>query len=112
MKDKLRKELIKYKNKPWKVMEEKNDYKTFYHDETNGFRSCKADAVINKNIKLIYDYMLRLDMRGGYDKNFDSGCNLKKIDEDLYFIYVKFKGKLFVSPRDFTIIQYEYFVIK
>jgi hypothetical protein len=103
-------ELEVYKNKGWKEMEKKSDYTIFYFDEVSGFRSCKAEAVLNKNIRHVYNHMLDLSVRGAYDKNFDYGNELENIDENLSILYLKFKGKWPVSARDFTVLQYANYV--
>lgn len=92
-----------FKNKQWIMMEEKSEYKTYYIDESSGFRSIKAEAVVNKNLKIVYDFAIRLDNRNQYDKNYDKGETLKQIDESNCLQYIKFKGKLMFAPRDFVI---------
>lgn len=104
-------ELENYKKKEWKEMEKKRDYVIYYFDEVSGFRSCKAEAVLNKNIKHVYSHMLDLSIRGEYDKNFDHGNVLEYLEENLSILYLKFKGKWPVSARDFTVLQYTEYVI-
>jgi hypothetical protein len=105
--DEKRKEFYEYYNRPWKVMEEKNGYKLFYFDEKTGLRSIRAEVTINKPIKEIYDYLQIFEKKGQYDKNFDNGKLLRKIDENYSIDYLKYKGKLMISPRDFTIVSYK-----
>lgn len=94
--------LEEFKKKNWNVMEEKSDYKTFYFDEASGLRSIKAEAIVNKNYKSVFEYALRFDVRGQYDKNFENGKIVREIDGSNNIQYLKFKGKLMIEPRDFV----------
>jgi hypothetical protein len=99
--------LGEYFNRPWKVLEEKNGYKLFYFDEKSGLRSIRAEITINKPIKEIYDYLQIFEKKGLYDKNFDNGKQLRAIDDNYSIDYLKYKGKLMISPRDFVIVSHK-----
>lgn len=101
--DKKAAEMDSFFNRDWKVLEEKEGFKSFYFDEKSGLRSIKSQVVINKNIKFIMEYLEDLNKRGTYDKNFDNGKILRKVDEAHNITYLKFKGKLMISPRDFVV---------
>jgi len=90
-------------NRDWKLLEEKDGFKSFYFDEKNGLRSIKSHVVINKNIKFIGEYLEDLNKRSTYDKNFDQGKVLRIVDESHNISYLKFKGKIMISPRDFVV---------
>ncbi len=96
-------EMDSFFNRDWKILEEKEGFKSFYLDEKSGLRSIKSHVVISKNIKLIAEYLEDLNKRSTYDKNFDNGKILRKIDEAHNLTYLKFKGKLMISSRDFVV---------
>jgi hypothetical protein len=101
------KEFDEYFNRPWKVMEEKNGYKIFYFDEVTGLRSIRSEITINKNYKEVYEYIQLFEKRSLYDKNWDRGHTIRIIDDHLSINYLKYKGKLMISPRDFYILTYK-----
>jgi hypothetical protein len=90
----------------WKLIEEKADYKISYIDEKMGFRSIKSEIFIDKNINIIWEYIIDLKNKKNYDKNFDSGHIIRQIDPNYRIVYLKFKGKLMISPRDITIAMH------
>lgn len=102
--DKKKEELNGFLNRDWIVMEEKNGFKSYYYDEPNGLRSIKATITFNKNVNFIYEYLDNLEKITTYDKNFDYGRILRKIDEFHEIRYLKFKGKIMITPRDFIVI--------
>jgi len=96
-----------FRERQWKIWEEKKELKIHYIDEESGIRSVKSEIIINKPLKLIYDYCDKLENKGKYDKNYDSGHIIRNLTENninYSLIYQKYRGKLGVSPRDFTII--------
>jgi hypothetical protein len=99
------KEFEEYYNRPWKVLDEKKDYKILYFDEKIGIRSIRSEAVINRNYKDIYEFIQLFEKKCTYDKNFDHGKTIRFVDDDLAINYLKYKGKLMISPRDFVIIS-------
>jgi hypothetical protein len=96
-------EMDSFFNRDWKVLEEKEGFKSFYFDEKSGLRSIKSHVTIDKNIKIIVNYLEDLSKRSTYDKNFDNGKILRKVDESHNITYLKFKGKIIISPRDFIV---------
>jgi hypothetical protein len=105
------KDLDEYLNRQWKVLEEKADYKLFYIDEKSGLRSIKSEVVIDKNIQTVWNFLLDINSKNKYDKNFDSGHKIRDIDDNHFIQYLKYKGKLGISPRDFVIIVYNKLVL-
>ncbi len=101
------KEFNEYFNRQWKSFEEKNEYKLYYFDEKIGLRSIKAETIINKNIKTVYDFLIDLNNKSKYDTNFDTGHLIRQIDQQYSIQYLKYKGKVFISPRDFVVISYK-----
>jgi hypothetical protein len=87
-------------------MEEKNGYKIFYFDEKSGLRSIRSEITINKPMKEVYEYLQLFEKKSGYDKNFDHGRTIREIDNNLSINYLKYKGKLMISPRDMVIATY------
>ena len=88
----------------WKIWEEKKEFKVYFIDEKNSLRSIKSETIINKPLKQVYDFVANLENKIKYDKNFDSGYIIKSINENYNLQYQKYRGKLGVSPRDFTLI--------
>lgn len=101
-----RAELDGFMNRDWKILEEKSDYKLFYLDEKNGLRAIKSEVFINANIDTCWNLLNDLNLKGKYDKNFDTGYCVRDIDENYKIFYNKYKGKLGISPRDFVMICY------
>jgi len=102
--------LDQFLNKEWKILEEKADYKLFFYDEKDGFRSVKSECVIDKNIKILFDFLCDINKKNTYDKNFDCGHIIRDINPNLSLNYLKYKGKMMISPRDFTIVTYANYV--
>lgn len=100
-------ELKNFLERPdWKILEEKPDYKLFYCDETSGLRSIKSEIIIEKPMKVIYDYLCDISKKALYDHSFDSGKDVAIYDEHYVLQYYKYKGKLMFSPRDFYVAGY------
>jgi len=102
--DKKCQEIEPFLNRDWKLLEEKDGFKSYYFDEASGLRSIKSHVIINKNIKVIAAYLEDLSKRANYDKNFDHGKVLRIVDTNHNISYLKFKGKIMISPRDFIVI--------
>lgn len=100
-------ELDQFLDKPWNIMEEKPDYKLYYFDEKSGLRSVKSECVVDKNIKTVWEYINDINNKSKFDKNFDCGHTIRDIDDKTAIQYMKYKGKLFISSRDFTIISHK-----
>lgn len=96
----------KYKNLDFKLWEEKKGYKLFYSDDKEGRRTIKSNTTINRNIRKVYDWLLDINNTSKYDNQFHSGYEIKSFSENLSLQYLKYKGKMGVSPRDFTVIIY------
>ena len=97
-------EIDSFLNREWNVYEEKDTFKSFYLDEKSGFRRIKSQIVIKRNMLDIAQFLDDLNKRNIFDKNFDHGKILRDVDEFHSIRYLKFKGKIFISPRDFIII--------
>ena len=98
-------------NIDWKIWEEKTDYKIYFIDEKSGLRSIKSEIIINKPLKEVFDFIGNLENKSKYDKNFDTGHTIKTIINEQYNLsYQKYRGKVGVSPRDFTLIIRKIFV--
>ncbi len=54
-------------------------------------------------MNFLSEYLDDLNKRGTYDKNFDNGKILRVINDENSIRYLKFKGKIMISPRDFVI---------
>jgi len=96
-----------FRERSWKSWEEKKEMKIFYIDEESGLRSIKSEIIINKPLNMIYDYCDKLENKAKYDKNYESGYIIRNIFENnikYSLIYQKYRGKLGISARDFTII--------
>ena len=106
----LEKEVINWLQIEWKIWEEKIDYKIFFIDEKNGFRSIKSEIIINKPLKEIFDFVSNLENKKKYVKNYESGHIIKSINEKYCLQYNKYKGKIGTDPRDFTLIARKVFV--
>ena len=100
-------ELEKWISRPeWKILEETNEYKLYYLDEQSGLRSIKSEIIIEKPMKVIYDYICDISTKVNYDHSFECGQDVTKFDEHYYLQYYKYKGKLMFSPRDFFVANY------
>lgn len=95
------KELDPFLKREWKVWEEKPDYKIFYIDEASGLRSVKSEAVIDKPMKEIYDYLNDLSKKELYDHYLESAKEVKSLDSNYKIHYYKYKAMMLYSPRDF-----------
>ena len=100
-------ELEKWISRPeWKILEETNEYKLYYLDEESGLRSIKSEIIIEKPMKVIYDYICDISTKVNYDHSFECGQDVTKFDDHYYLQYYKYKGKLMFSPRDFFVANY------
>jgi hypothetical protein len=108
--------LIEYRgfiNRNWTLWEEKKDkdYKLFYIDEKSSLRSIKSETIINKPIKTVFEYINNFKNKQNYDKNFDSGYEKRRINENINLTYQKFKGKMGFEPRDYYILLHKKYVL-
>jgi hypothetical protein len=101
------KELEEYKLKQWKEMDKKPDYQLYYVDEKSGLRSVRGESIIERNISDVWAYICDIEKKNTYDKSFNSGYTYRDIDEYTAIQYMKYNGKMGVSPRDFTIISHK-----
>ena len=86
-----------------------------------GIRSIQGETIISKspkevnkiihllNIK-VYDFISNLENKPKYDKNYDCGYIIKKIDEHYSIIYNKYKGKFLFAARDMVLVTKKEFV--
>jgi len=86
----------------WKNWEDSKGFKLVFKDESNGVRSIKSEIVIKKDSKVIFDYLKKIENKKNYDSTFECGYNFTELNENFSINYVKHKGVLFVSPRDFV----------
>lgn len=96
-----------YENGKWDEWEDdmkKKTFKTWSRDDDKGRRAVKAVITINKPLTEVYEYIRNIDNKKKFDKGFDSGKVEKKLNENYEIAYLKFKGKIGISPRDFRIV--------
>jgi len=67
-------------------------------------RSVKAEIIINKPLKTVYEFVDDKENKLKTDKHFDDGYVVRKITKDLDLTYQKYNGKLGFSPRDYYIL--------
>jgi len=76
-------------------------------DEPSGLRSIRSEGIIPTDIKTLFAYISDFNNRQKYDTNFDTGRIVRNVDDNYYISYQKYKGKLMISPRDFTCACYK-----
>jgi hypothetical protein len=108
--------LIDYKtfiNRDWTLWEEKKDkeYKLFYIDEKSSLRAIKSETIINKSVKAVFEYINNFNNKSVYDKNFESGYEVRRINEYTNITYQKFRGKMGFEPRDYYILLHKKYVL-
>jgi hypothetical protein len=86
----------------WKHWEDSKGFKLVFKDEPNGVRSIKSEITINKDTKIIFDYLKNIENKKNYDSSFECGYVFTELNENFLINYVKHKGVLFISPRDFV----------
>jgi len=98
-------------DKNWRLWEEKKDlqYKLYYFEEKIGIRSLKAEIVIDLPIKPIYEYIDNVENKYVYDKMFESGHEVRKVNDEIILTYQKYKGKMGFEPRDYYVLLYKHF---
>jgi hypothetical protein len=90
------------KNSNWLSLENKIDFQSFYYDHPSGLRALKSEAYINKSMEFVLDYVKDFNFKNTWDKKFETGHNIKEVD-DFMIQYLRYKGALIVSPRDFIV---------
>lgn len=98
-----KKELEGFLNREWKILEEKQDYKLYYFDETSGLRSIKSEIVLDKSMKEVYDFLRDLSKKPLFDHALEFANDIKVFDSTYAIQYYKYKGKLLFSARDFYV---------
>lgn len=99
------KEFEPFMNREWILMEEKNDFKSFYIDEKSGLRSTKTETLIHENINKVKDYYMDLNHKNKYNSNIDNIKILREVKNIYYIKYLKTKSKMLFSARDFVIAE-------
>jgi hypothetical protein len=92
--------------KGWVDWVDTSDFKLVYRDEESGTRSIKSEVFINKNSKIIFDFLKELDNKRKYDSSYEAGYVFQEFDENFQINYVKHKGMFIVSARDFVNLVY------
>ena len=90
----------------WLSWMEDKEFKLVYRDEESGIRSIKSETVINTNSKTVFDFVKDLSNKHKYDSTFEKSLIHEKIDDNFSIVYLKHKGLLIVSPRDFVNLVY------
>jgi hypothetical protein len=91
----------------WTSWINEQNFNLVYRDELNGIRSIKSETIINKDIKSIFDYVSDLKNKQSYDSTFDTGYTHQTLNDTLSILYLKHKGVLIISPRDFVVYCYK-----
>jgi len=99
------KEVDPFVNRDWKMMEEKNDFKSFSLDEASGLRSIKTEIIIRVNHEKVKQFMMDLNERHKFTKNLDVIKDLRVIGKSYYLKYMKLKSVLILSARDFIFVE-------
>ncbi len=85
-------------------------YKLYYFDEISGLRSIKAEIIIKKGMKTVFDFIEDKNNKLKTDKNFEDGYVIRKINSSLMLTYQKYAGKLGFSPRDYYLLVHKQIV--
>eukprot|EP00825_Cyclidium_porcatum_P033186 TRINITY_DN3524_c0_g1_i1.p1 TRINITY_DN3524_c0_g1~~TRINITY_DN3524_c0_g1_i1.p1 ORF type:complete len:244 (-),score=52.29 TRINITY_DN3524_c0_g1_i1:161-892(-) len=102
----LKKEVELTPENGWKQSYDKKNVKGHKKEIKDSLPSIRSEGVINFPAQTVIDLISDLNRRGQYDEIFDSGKVLEDIHKQLKIIYIKNKGKLLVSGRDFVQLSY------
>lgn len=93
----------------WEEKRDK-DFKLFYIDEKSSLRAIKSETIINKPIKTVYEFIHNFKNKQVYDKNFESGYEIRNINQNIVLTYQKYRGKLGFEPRDYYVLLHKTYV--
>jgi hypothetical protein len=96
-------------NKEWLPWEKDGDFVLEYRDESTGFRSVKSEIVINKSVEEVWNFITNVNNKLKFDKTFEKGYDVIKINENFKIQYQLYKGLLMISPRDFALLIFKEF---
>ena len=72
----------------------------------------KAEIIINKPLKYIFEFVENKENKIKTDKNFDDGYDVRKISKELSLIYQKYNGRLGFSARDYYLLACKKIIVK
>ena len=81
-------------------------HRIYYFDDKSGIRSVKSDIIINKPIKVVFDFIRGEGNNKKFDPNLDVNMVIKNIDNHHSLSYSRYKGKFMIAPREFCNISY------
>ncbi len=90
----------------WEQREKAADHSSYTMKGEGGFMCVKSVAIIPATPMEVLGYLFMEKYKCDYDLNYLSGKDIEVFPANLRLSHWIFKGKMFVSNRDFSVVQY------
>mmetsp|Transcript_5231 Transcript_5231/g.4416 ORF Transcript_5231/g.4416 Transcript_5231/m.4416 type:complete len:218 (+) Transcript_5231:28-681(+) len=92
----------------WVKYDEKDGITVYTKKSESGLNCVKGEGVLNFNANVIEDFAFRSETKTLCDDGCEESTSLETFGDDTKFEYLKYKGKLLVSGRDFVNVSHKY----
>ena len=102
-------ELITYASHPdWAKYDEKDGITVYTMKSESGLNCVKGEGTLNFNANVVEEFVFRSETKPLCDDGCEESTALETYGDDTKFEYLRYKGKLLVSGRDFVNASHKY----
>ena len=92
----------------WEKYDEKDGITVYTKKSDSGLNCVKGEGVLNFNANVIEDFAFQSETKPKCDDGCEESVCLESYGDDIKFEYLRYKGKLLVSGRDFVNVSVKY----
>ena len=102
-------EIITFANADdWTKYDEKEGITVFTKKSETGLNCVKGEGVLNFNANVVEEFVFRSETKPLCDDGCEESITIESYGDDTKFEYLRYKGKLLVSGRDFVNVSHKY----
>ena len=102
-------ELVAFANSAeWAKYDEKEGVIVYTMKSESGLNCIKGEATFNFNANVVEEFVFRSETKTKCDDGCEESKALESFGDDTKFEYLRYKGKLLVSGRDFVNVSHKY----
>ncbi|CAI2380657.1 unnamed protein product [Moneuplotes crassus] len=92
----------------WEKYDEKDGITVYTMKSESGLNCVKGEGVLNFNSNVIEDFAFQSETKPKCDDGCEESSIIESFGDDIKFEYLRYKGKLLVSGRDFVNVSVKY----
>ena len=102
-------DLVKFANNDgWTKYEEKEGVTVYTMKSESGLNCIKGEAVLDFNANVVEEFVFRPETKPRCDDGCEESTAIESFGDDIKFEYLRYKGKLLVSGRDFVVCTHKF----